>query len=84
MQAVWIRLISVEQFPTNPAHGHEISAASAKKTSTYVLRFLGSSEKVLSQGMYTLEHDKLGTLKLMLVPSGDGQQSYAAIVTHLL
>jgi hypothetical protein len=82
-QPVWIRLISAEQFPANPTEGHEISAASARKTLTYMLRFLGSSEKVLHQGMYTLEHDKLGTLKLMLVPSGDGQQSYAAIVTHL-
>ena len=83
LQPVWIRLISAEQFPANPTHGHEISAASARKTSTYMLRFLGSSAKVLPQGMYTLEHDKLGTLKLMLVPSGDGQQLYAAIVTHL-
>src|SRR5438874_8367433 len=49
MQPVWIRLISAEQFPTNPTHGHEISAASAKKTTTYMLRFLGSSEKVLPQ-----------------------------------
>src|SRR5436305_13435195 len=82
-QPVWIRLISAEQFPANPTHQHEINVTSAKKTSTYRLRFLGSSEKVLPQGSYTLEHDKLGTIKLLLVPSGDGQQLYSAIVTHL-
>jgi hypothetical protein len=82
-QPVWIRLISAEQFPANPTHQHEINVTSAKKTSTYRLRFLGSSEKVLQQGNYTLEHDKLGTIKLLLVPSGDGQQLYSAIVTHL-
>lgn len=82
-QPVWIRLIAAEQFPTDPTQGHAINAASAKKTTTYMLRFLGSSAKVLPQGIYTLEHDKLGTLKLTLVPSGDGQQLYAAIVTHL-
>jgi hypothetical protein len=80
---IWIRLISAEQFPASPALEHEISAASAHKTSTYLLRFLGSSANALPQGTYTLEHDKLGTLKLLLVPSGDGQQLYAAIVTHL-
>ena len=82
-QPVWIRLISAEQFPANPQHQPEISAASARKTLTYRLRFLGSSEKVLPQASYTLEHDKLGTIKLLLVPSGDGQQLYTAIVTHL-
>jgi hypothetical protein len=82
-QPVWIRLMSAEQFPANPQHQHEISVASTRKTSTYRLRFLGSSEKVLPQGSYTLEHDKLGTIKLLLVPSGDGQQLYTAIVTHL-
>jgi hypothetical protein len=82
-QPVWIRLISAQEFPTDLSQGHEINAASAKKTTTYMLRFLGSSAKALPQGIYTLEHDKLGSLKLMLVPSGDGQQLYAAIVTHL-
>ena len=82
-QPVWIRLISAEQFPTDPAHQQEISAATAKQTLTYMLRFIGSSDKVLPQGTYTLEHDKLGTFKLLLVPSSDGQQTYAAIVTHL-
>ena len=80
---IWIRLISAEQFPASPTHAHEIATASGKKTSTYLLRFLGSSGKTLPQGTYTLEHDKLGTLKLLLVPSGDGQELYAAIVTHL-
>ncbi len=83
-QAIWIRLISVQEFPTDPTQGHEINAASAKKTTTYMLRFLGSSAKVLPQGIYTLEHDKLGALRLTLVPRGDGQQLYAAIVNHLL
>ena len=82
-QPVWIRLISAEQFPAAGTHQHEINAASAVKTSTYLLRFLGSSEKVLPQGVYTLDHDKLGAFKLLLVPRGDGQQLYAAIVTHL-
>src|SRR5258708_36993874 len=82
-QAIWIRLISVQEFPTDPVQGQEIHAVSGKKTTTYMLRFLGSSAKVLHQGIYTLEHDRLGTLKLMLVPSGDGQQLYAAIVNHL-
>jgi len=82
-QAIWLRLISAQQFPIDPSHDQAIHAASAKQTVTYMLRFLGSSAKVLPQGIYTLEHTKLGTFKLMLVPSGDGQQVYAAIVTHL-
>lgn len=82
-QPVWIRLISAEQFPVASSHQHEIDAASSVKTATYLLRFLGSSEKILPQGVYTLEHDKMGTFKLLLVPRGDGQQLYAAIVTHL-
>ena len=82
-QTIWIRLISAQAFPIDPAHGQEITAASAKKTTTYMLRFLGSSAKALPQDIYTLEHDKLGTFKLLLVPSGDGQQLYAAIVNHL-
>jgi hypothetical protein len=82
-QPIWLRLISAEQFPVQPQHAHEINTSSAKKTVTYMLRFLGSSEKVLPQGTYTLEHDNLGTFKLLIVPSGDGQQLYAAIVNHL-
>lgn len=82
-QSVWIRLISAEQFPAPGTHQLEIDAALPVKTSTYMLRFLGSSEKVLPQGMYLLQHDKLGTFKLLLVPRGDGQQLYAAIVTYL-
>ena len=82
-QPIWIRLIAAEAFPTDPSHDQAIKAASARKTTTYMLRFLGSSAKVLPQGVYTLEHDKLGTIKLMLVPSGDGQQLYAAVITHL-
>lgn len=83
LQPIWIRLIAAQEFPIDPSHGQAINAASAKKTTTYMLRFLGSSAKVLPQGIYTLEHDKLGTFKLMLVPSGDGQQLYAAVITHL-
>jgi hypothetical protein len=82
-QPIWIRLIAAQEFPTDPSHDQAIKAASAKKTTTYMLRFLGSSTEVLRQGIYTLEHDKLGTFKLMLVPSGDGQQLYAAVITHL-
>ncbi len=85
----WVTLLSVKDLPAlatvNPA-----TFAVANKTishgpdsSGFVLFFRGSAPAPLPQDTFLLEHSGLGQFALFLVPDGNGQQLYVAIVNRL-
>jgi hypothetical protein len=86
-QPVWVTLLAVEDLPAlvpvNPASFAvpNKQAASVPATSGFILRF-GSSAQ-LQQGTYLFEHDSLGRFALLIVPQGNGQQTYVATVNRL-
>ena len=47
------------------------------------LHFVGPSSRVVKQDTFTFEHSTLGTFDLFIVPSGDGQPSYSAIINRM-
>ncbi|HET9283875.1 MAG TPA: hypothetical protein VFR24_18150 [Candidatus Angelobacter sp.] len=89
-QPVWITLQAVEDLPeivpVNPASfavpikqssvAHVVPA-----TSGFLLKFGGSTP--VAQGTYLLEHDSLGQFALFVVPAGNGEQVYTAVVNRL-
>lgn len=54
--------------------GHPASAADAFRTPFSVL-FHGPLQPVMSQGIYRLEHERLGGLELFIVPVGPNRPS---------
>ena len=48
----------------------EVSGLDSDKPRPFSLVFAGPSEPTLPQGTYRLDHDRLGTLELFLVPIG--------------
>jgi len=66
----WLTLVSVEDLPPNPP------------VTGFSLRFYGGS-KELVQGTYTLHNETTGKFSLFIVPAGDGQLFYTAIVTRI-
>lgn len=51
----------------------------------FSILFLGPDQPVLSQGTYAVEHDRLGTLELFLVPMATAQRStsYEAVFSRV-
>lgn len=89
-QPVWITLQAVEDFPEpvpfNPASFavpiKQSSVAPVAPSSTgFFLKFGGSTP--VAQGTYLLEHGSLGQFALFIVPAGNGQQVYTAVVNRL-
>ncbi|MGC2696750.1 MAG: hypothetical protein WA738_13270 [Candidatus Angelobacter sp.] len=84
---VWMTLMAVEDLPpmapANPG-SFAVSPKShsvAPPASGFVLVFGGSSP--VSSATYLLEHANLGRFALFLVPAGNGQQVYTAVVNRL-
>ncbi len=63
-----------------------IDRAQAPRQEVFSLIFLGPAEHFLSQGTYQLDHPKLGTLEIFLVPVGQlaGGFQYEAVFNRLL
>ena len=86
-QPVWITLQAVEDLPAivpvNPASFAVPMKQSsvAPSTSGFLLKFGGSTP--VAQGTYLLEHDSLGQFALFVVPAGNGEQVYTAVVNRL-
>ena len=86
-QPVWITLQAVEDLPeTVPVNSASFAvpirqSAVAPGTSGFLLRFGGSTP--VAQGTYLLEHDSLGRFALFVVPAGNGEQVYTAVVNRL-
>ena len=83
----WLTLLSVEDMTYQPpayqppmAVPPKRPVAPAVKLDTFALHFQGAGDS-LSQDTYVLEHESLGRLDLLLVPSGISQ--YAAIFNRL-
>ncbi|HKV94334.1 MAG TPA: hypothetical protein VJW20_17430 [Candidatus Angelobacter sp.] len=89
-QPVWITLQAVEDFPeiapVNPASfavpiKRSSVAPVAPSSSGFFLKFGGSTP--VAQGTYLLEHGSLGQFALFIVPAGNGEQVYTAVVNRL-
>ena len=86
--AVWLRLLSVTDFTLAPVDtgGMAVpppSHASPPATTVFGLVFLGPGSQPLKQDTYVFEHIKLGTFKLFIVPGGQGQDTYTAVINRL-
>jgi hypothetical protein len=76
-----VRLIAVTEFvPPKPTS----SKPSSQEVTGFTLRFQGSG-RPLAQGVYTLQNHSLGSMSLLLVPSGStvSPTTYSAVFLHL-
>ena len=58
----------------------------AKKREAFSLRFRGGQRPLLRQETYVIEHDKLGSFALLVVPVGsndENSQHYEAVINRL-
>lgn len=77
-----IKLISVTAIkPSAPSGG----ASGSPATSGFTLRFQGTGTP-LRQGVYTLQNSVVGSMSLLLVPSGQklAPTTYSAVFVHLV
>jgi hypothetical protein len=64
-----------------------ISEVKSQKTESFSLLFRGPFDKILAQGTYRMEHPKMGTFELFLVPvmvAGDRSIHYEAVFNRLI
>jgi len=86
--AIWLRLLSITDFTSTPVNTGGMAVpppkhASPPTTTAYGLVFLGPGSQPLKQDTYVFEHIKLGTFKLFIVPGGQGQDTYIAVINRL-
>ena len=86
--AVWLRLLSINDFTPAPVDTGSMAVPPPRTvnqttTTVFGLVFLGSSSQPLKQDTYVFEHIKLGTFKLFIVPGGQGQDTYTAVINRL-
>jgi hypothetical protein len=77
-----IKLISVTEItPPKPPSGAPVTQA----VEGFTLRFTGSG-KPLPQGVYTLQNRTMGSMSVLLVPSGQkvAPTTYSAVFLHLV
>jgi hypothetical protein len=69
-----LELVKVLEHNSSPQH------------ESFSIYFRGSKEFFLPQGTYPLEHERLGTVEIFLVPTGQDQDgfSYEAVFNRLL
>ncbi len=85
----WLTLLSVSDLPAlaavNPGNFAVMNkvASSAPTSTGFVLFFNGSAPAPLPQETFLLQHSELGQFALFIVPKGNGQQLYAAVVNRL-
>ena len=87
--SVWLRLLSVEDLPALvPVDLASMAVPPKQKSpdillSGFMLIFLGTLAKPLPQGTYEFEHPGLGKFSLLIVPGGQGEQTYTAVIARL-
>jgi len=86
----WLRLLAVKDLPAlvpvNPASMAVLPPKQHSahiQTSGFILTFLGTLPAPLPQGTYKFVHAGLGTFTLLIVPDGQGQQTYTAVINRL-
>jgi hypothetical protein len=59
---------------------------STRRQERFSLIFIGPSERILQQGMYSLQHEAMGALDLFLVPIGQDERGvqYEAVFNRLI
>lgn len=89
-QPVWITLQAIEDLPKIAPVNSASFAVPIKQSSVapvapgssgFFLKFGGSTP--VAQGTYLLEHGSLGQFALFIVPAGNGEQVYTAVVNRL-
>ena len=86
---VWLRLLAVEDLPALVPVNPGLMAVPPKQksvpiqTSGFMLDFLGTLPEPLAQGTYVFDHPQLGRFSLLIVPLGQGQQTYVAVINRL-
>jgi len=86
---VWLRLLAVEDLPALAPVNPGLMAVPPKQksvpiqTSGFMLDFLGTLPEPLAQGTYVFDHPQLGKFSLLIVPLGQGQQTYVAVINRL-
>jgi len=87
--AVWLRLLSIDDFTSAPVNTGSMAvfpkkpASQPVTTTVFALVFLGPSFNPLRQDSYFFEHPKLGSFKLFIVPTGRGHDTYTAVINRL-
>lgn len=87
---VWLRLLAVNDLPAIvPVNTGAMTVSPPKQSSAametrgFMLTFLGTMPKPLSQGTYMFEHSGLGKFSLLIVHDGPGKQTYTAVINRL-
>jgi hypothetical protein len=64
----------------------QVTGQESNTMETFSLVFRGPADQPFRQGTYTLQHEKLGTFQLFLVPIGRDESgySYEAVFNRLL
>ena len=86
--AIWLRLLSIDDFTLTPVNTDSMAVSPKTSgvqptTTVFGLVFLGPSSQPLKQGTYVFEHIKLGTFQLFIVPNGQSQDTYTAVINRL-
>ena len=87
--SVWLSLMSVEDLPALAPVDPASMAVPPMQTSPniqlsgFILTFLGTLPAPLPQGTYDFVHPVLGNFALLIVPSGQGAQTYTAVIANL-
>src|SRR5215471_1493608 len=84
--AVWLRLLAVEDLPELvPVDPDTMdvppTSTTSIETSGFMLKFLGTLDKPLTQDTYSFEHPDMGRFFLFIVPAGE--QTYTATFNRL-
>jgi hypothetical protein len=85
----WLRLLAVTDLPALIPMNPAAMAVPPKQksapiqTTGFMLQFLGTLPKPLPQGTYVFDHPQLGKFSLLIVPEGQGQQTYIAVINRL-
>jgi hypothetical protein len=86
---VWLRLLAVDDLPAlapvNPAlmAVPPTQKSAPIQTTGFMLDFLGTLPEPLKQGTYVFDHPELGKFSLLIVPEGQGRQTYVAVINRL-
>lgn len=86
--SVWLTLQAVQDLPALvPVNESSMAvpppAMSSTTTGGFMLSFLGTISTPLPQNTYTFAHPVLGTFSMLIVPDGQGQQTYTAVINQL-
>lgn len=87
--AVWLRLLAVQDLPPLvPVNPGSMAVPPKQKsapiqTTGFMLSFLGPSAQPLPQGTYIFEHAAMAKFSLLIVPDGQGRETYTAVINRL-